>query len=253
MLVLPVVHRLAFRTSADPHEITVAALERHISLLLEAGLPALDPKALTGDEVPPPRGMVLTFDDATIDQLSVAGPILESHGLRGLFYLPTGRLGRPGFLAAGDVDALAEAGHAIGSHSHTHPRLTMLSPQQLQWELETSAATIEGIVGERPVHFAPPGGFHDRRVRDAAGAAGYTSLRTMEWGLNTSFDPMGLQVVPVTESALLLRAGLCRGGGPLLRSLHGTKQVASSLLPPAGYRALRSRLVAAGRRTARQR
>ena len=250
MLLLPVVHRLASRNSADPHEITAAALERHVSLLLESGLAALDPRALIGDDGRPPRGMVLTFDDATIDQVRVAGPVLEGCGLRGLFYIPTGRLDRPGFLTAEDVEALAEAGHTIGSHSHTHPRMTSLSPHQLQWELETSASTIEGIVGHRPVHFAPPGGFHDGQVRKAAEAAGYTSLRTMEWGVNTSFEPMRLQTVPVSESALLLRVGLRRGGAPILRGLYGIKQVASSHLPPAGYAALRR--VMAGRWTARQ-
>ena len=54
--------------------------------------------------------------------------------------------------------AVAEAGHAIGNHSLTHPNLIFASDRKLRQELEETSKAIEEATGERPFLFRPPFG-----------------------------------------------------------------------------------------------
>jgi peptidoglycan/xylan/chitin deacetylase (PgdA/CDA1 family) len=134
---------------------------------------------------------VLTFDDGGASAL-VAASALERRGWRGHFFVTTGRVGTPGFLEAGGVRALAERGHAVGGHSHTHPtyfgRLTRA--EQLD-EWRRSRERLAELLGEAPAGASVPGGFFTPSVAETAAQAGYRWLMTSEpesrlragWGL----------------------------------------------------------------------
>ena len=64
--------------------------------------------------------VALTFDDGGASALDIAG-MLERRGWRGHFFVTTSRIGEPGFVGPDAVRELAERGHDVGSHSHTHP------------------------------------------------------------------------------------------------------------------------------------
>ena len=72
-----------------------------------------------------------------------------------------------------ELRAIAEDGIEVGSHTITHPRLTQLSPAELERELVESRERIEDELG-RPCRFlAYPYGDEAEHVRAAAEAAGY--------------------------------------------------------------------------------
>ncbi len=50
--------------------------------------------------------------------------------------------------------ALAARGHAIGSHSTTHPNIAFLSEEQARIELSESKRRLEGVLGAPVVHFS---------------------------------------------------------------------------------------------------
>src|SRR5918992_4127469 len=63
----------------------------------------------------------LLVDDGNASDVEILLPALRERGMRASFFVVAGKLGEPGFLAAADVAALAEAGMPIGVHRVRHP------------------------------------------------------------------------------------------------------------------------------------
>lgn len=122
----------------------------------------------------------LTFDDGGASALDV-GEELRRRGWRGYFFVTTGLVGRDGFVDEEAIVELDRMGHAVGSHSVTHPELMGALPADaLQREWEESVATLSELLG-RPVRTASvPGGFYRKRVALAAVRAGITTLFNSE-------------------------------------------------------------------------
>ena len=213
-----------------------------LSMVQQADLPILNPHVLSSSRGHWQSGIVLTFDDGTTDHFEVVRPLLKEFGIQALFYIPTARLNRDKYLTSEQVRLLWESGHTIGSHSHVHKRLDVEPWEQVTQELELSAMAIQKIVGQRPVHFAPPGGFYNRSVQEIAQRVGYSFCRTMDWGYNRLFDSMRIEVVPMTNAlgACFLRYAI---NGRLERTLKFTyymKNVLRTILHKSSYYKMRS-------------
>ncbi len=128
-----------------------------------------------------PSSVLLTFDDGGVDAIRVAAPMLEERGMRGLFFTTVGRIGQPGFLGPPDLRELRQRGHAIGSHSMTHPtRFSTLSPEDMRREWHESRCILEDILGCEVRMGSVPGGYHSLAVAREAARAGYAWLFTSE-------------------------------------------------------------------------
>lgn len=110
---------------------------------------------------------------------------------------------RFGLMTAGEVRALADAGHEIASHSLTHPVLTRLEDEGLRRELLGSRERLEAWLG-RPVRgFAYPNGDHDARTVEAARSAGYGYACTARPRRHRrGGDPFTLGRIDVTGTAV---------------------------------------------------
>lgn len=161
----------------------LAARYKHTPEQFEAHLDALaGARAAVGLIVPgaEPPGVALTFDDGGASALAVAQR-LERRGWRGHFFITTGRTGTPGFLAPGDVRELVARGHAVGSHSLSHPTyMGRLSAAELASEWAESRERLGDLLGVAPTLAAVPGGFLSRAVIDTAADAGYRVLLTSQ-------------------------------------------------------------------------
>lgn len=142
---------------------------------------------------------VLTFDDGTSDHHEVVLPLLKKHGCRASFYIPTTKLNRPGYLTSAQVREMAVAGHEIGSHSHEHQRMDVLSEAEVRQQISKSQEILADITGAKPVTFVPPGGFMNECIRRVAAELGMRALRTMRWGYNQKLDLMALETVPINH------------------------------------------------------
>jgi peptidoglycan/xylan/chitin deacetylase (PgdA/CDA1 family) len=161
----------------------LAARYKLAPTLFEAHLDAI---AATGVEVGLLRtdgispAAALTFDDAGASALMAAAS-LERRGWFGHFFVPTSRIGTPGFLAPDDVRALADRGHVVGSHSHTHPTYMGKLPRAaLEREWLESRSILAELLDEAPAVASVPGGFLSRAVVETAADAGYRVLMTSE-------------------------------------------------------------------------
>lgn len=130
-----------------------------------------------GAEAPP---TALTFDDGGSSAL-LAATLLEKRGWRAHFFVTTGRIGTPGFLAPDEIEDLAARGHDVGSHSHSHPTLMGRLPREaIDREWRESCEALGEILGVIPASASVPGGFISRDVIHGAQAAGYRLLMTSE-------------------------------------------------------------------------
>ena len=128
----------------------------------------------------PHTDVLITFDDGGASALTAADS-LERHGFVGHFFVTTNYIGTPGFVHEHAIRELRRRGHAVGSHSCSHPlRMGHCSQPQLLDEWTRSRQRLEDVLGE-PVRVASiPGGDFAPQVADAAAHAGFTRLFTSE-------------------------------------------------------------------------
>jgi peptidoglycan/xylan/chitin deacetylase (PgdA/CDA1 family) len=141
-----------------------------------------------GDALEHPRqgSIVVTFDDGSVSDWTVAAPVLQAHGFTATFYVTSGFIDTPGHLSSEQLRSLADAGFEIGCHSATHRFLTHATDEELHREVVGSRDRIHDVTGRAVSHFSCPGGRWNRRVQDAVRAAGYRSMATSRIGVNTS-------------------------------------------------------------------
>ncbi len=241
MLRFLVYHRITDTQRGDFRAIHPAGFRRHLEMIEAAGIPVIDPRglALPADLV---SGIVLTFDDATMDHFVTARSILSDFGFPGLFYVPTARLDSEGYLSTEQLVHLHAEGHTIGSHAHTHARLDVLPEPSVQRELEISRRRIQEILGVAPLHFAPPGGLYRPRVLTISQEVGFRFFRTMKWGFNRRLNPQEIEVVPmVTPSSMLFLDWALSGRNELtLKVMYGLKRALRDTWSAKANRGLRT-------------
>jgi peptidoglycan/xylan/chitin deacetylase (PgdA/CDA1 family) len=186
----------------------------------------------------------LTFDDGGASAMHAAAE-LEARGWRGHFFVTTGRIGTPGFLAAAEVRELAARGHVVGSHSDSHPTYMGKLPRtQIDDEWTRSAAALGDLLGEAPWSASVPGGYLTDRVIEAAAASGYGLLMTSEPSARTAerdgMTVMGRYTIWSTTPAAQA-AGYARGAvAPRARLwLEWNAKRVPKRISPALYQALR--------------
>ena len=122
----------------------------------------------------------LTFDDGQASQAT-----LDLEGLPATFYVNSNLVGSGlSYMTWDAVRARAAAGHEIGGHSLTHPRLGTLSDEVLRQEVCDDRDAIQRnlSVGRAepapaPSSFAYPYGDYDDTVKRTVQECGYTSAR----------------------------------------------------------------------------
>ena len=168
-------------------------------------------------------------------------PVLERYKTRAIFFVPTVKLNRSGYLSTEQIQQISRARQTIGLHSHEHRRLDTLGEEDIRVQMELSQEILGKIIGEKPVYFAPPGGFINRRVRDVALERGVKVIRTMHWGYNKKKDLAALDCVPINrfmshahfQQALHFQS---------MAVTYTLKQITKRLIPAPTYEALRDLL-----------
>ena len=150
--------------------------------------------------------VALTFDTEHPDRPALPGTtealiaLLARRGVRATFFVQ----GRWAETYPETVTSIMAGGHLIGSHSHYHARMPLLTDAGLAEDLADAAAAIEANGGSdpRPWFRCPFGaGADDPRVMDAVATAGY---RHVGWHVSVEdWEP--------TKSATAIERGIVDG------------------------------------------
>ncbi len=190
----------------------LAFLRRHGDFIgLDDALAALRSRSGIGG-----RYFCLTFDDGFKNWFTNVVPILKELEIPAAFFIPTkyigldldqdweqiapfyerswsGYYGAFEFLTWDECRQIAAAGFTIGSHTHSHQRLTNLLPDEARNELLLSKQIIEAQLSHPCRHFCCPWGKVNRDFDPAlhpqmARRLGYDSFLTAEEGLSIPGD-----------------------------------------------------------------
>ena len=157
---------------------------------------------------------ILTFDDGFRCFVDNALPLLRKHRARVTVFPVAGFLGkRSGWDVYSGLDHLSEdnlrliasEGHEIGSHSLTHPDLTLLSSADLRTELADSKAKLEDIINAPVRALAFPGGCWNQRAWETAQELGYcraTVYRGYREGLPGLVPACGVYAFDTVEDVI---------------------------------------------------
>ena len=130
----------------------------------------------------PRRPMVaLTFDDGPASHTERILDVLEKYDGRATFFVLGHRLESGQYTVA----RAADLGNEIANHAWSHTNLAWLSEESITWEIQTTSAAIESIIGYSPPILRPPYGQTNARVRYVAGKLGYAMINwtidTLDW------------------------------------------------------------------------
>jgi len=137
---------------------------------------------------PAENKFVLTFDDAYESVYRYAAPLLEKLDFHATLFVPNAYIGKkndwdftPGNIRSRHMNTaelleLHRKGWEIASHGEGHRVLTGMKAPGIQYELEHSKASLEELTGGEVSTFCFPFGVYNKRVVDAARAAGYKNL-----------------------------------------------------------------------------
>jgi peptidoglycan/xylan/chitin deacetylase (PgdA/CDA1 family) len=162
----------------DRYSISEYDFTRQIFALFQRGFRTLVPGELP--EAPAGQGnyVMITFDDGFESDYRIAFPVLKKYGFRGVSFITTGFIGRPGYMDWGQVRALAGAGFSVQSHTHSHRLLNTMDEKDLLGELRRSSELIEKSIGRTVTSLALPGGGRARQLVPVMRSEGYAHLFT---------------------------------------------------------------------------
>lgn len=185
--------------------------------------------------------VAITFDDAFVNVLEYAVPILKLNGLPASMFVATGSLGRPpkwsGVDRSSDKDevvmneeqikGLDKAGYEILSHTVSHCHLTEFDDTKLKAELHDSKQALERIVGHNIPGISYPYGACDAKICKAAKQADYQiGFSTEQCLADASSDnfQVGRFMVSPTDGMLKFRLKI-RGAYQIVKYLKRLKRV----------------------------
>jgi peptidoglycan/xylan/chitin deacetylase (PgdA/CDA1 family) len=173
--------------------------------------------------------VLITVDDGFADFASTALSMLAERDLPSTLYVTTGALAdrrqesvlpAAAMLRSSDLPVLEAAGVEIGSHSHTHRQLDLLSTDALADDVFRSRDMLADTLGHHIRSFAYPHGYWRARVRRLVAEAGFDSACGLAQAYSSTADhPLALPrlMVRADTSASMVTAWLT-GSGARVRS-----------------------------------
>ncbi|THU39538.1 polysaccharide deacetylase family protein [Niastella caeni] len=149
-------------TKENDYTISAFHFEQQVKALYDSGYRSILPGQLydhlTKGIALPSKTVMLTFDDTHESHFSMAAPVLEKYGFRGVFFIMTVCIGRKNYLTAQQIKMLAAMGHSIQCHTYDHPPVKKITGEQWQQQVDKPVKKLEAITGKRVEYFAYPFG-----------------------------------------------------------------------------------------------
>lgn len=147
---------------AKDYIVTPEDFRAQMKLLADSGYKTILPDQLMnylqyGDPIPE-KAVMLTFDDNVGDQMTVAEPILKELGFKGVFFIMTVTLNKPGYMSKEQVKQLHNEGHVIGSHTYDHQNMRKLPDSLWVVQVDKPQKQLKEITGADVKYFAYPFG-----------------------------------------------------------------------------------------------
>lgn len=139
-----------------------------------------------------------TFDDVPESAYTNGAAILENRGIRGTFYIASGRCGKEDatmgwrLIARHQIRALHSNGHEIGCHTFSHTRVDQLNAREVEGECKRNEDVLRELCAGTPLtNFCYPfGSLSLPRKRQLE--TRFDSCRGVYQGINAGIVDLGL-------------------------------------------------------------
>jgi peptidoglycan/xylan/chitin deacetylase (PgdA/CDA1 family) len=186
------------------YTVTPSQFREHVAAIAASGRTPMTVSelagALKGERPLPLRPVAVTFDDG-YDDTPAAVELLRNAGISSTVYVTTGTIATPRGISEALLPALIASALEIGAHTVTHPHLDEIPTSDAAAEIGDSRRELEERLGGPVESFAYPHGAHDRAIRDAVIAAGFTSAAAVKNALShRGDDPFAIARWTVTSN-----------------------------------------------------
>jgi len=137
----------------------------------------------------PAKPIMITFDDTRAEQYSIGAAEMKKYGFKGVFFVMTVSINRPGYMSKEEIKSLADEGHVVAAHTWDHHMVTKYSGEDWNTQLVKPKAKLEEIIGKPLTDFAYPFGLWNTAAIPELKKSGYE----MAYILSTkrdSIDPL---------------------------------------------------------------
>jgi peptidoglycan/xylan/chitin deacetylase (PgdA/CDA1 family) len=208
-------HRITDSRKGD-YTVSLATFSAHMKILADSGYHSITPSQLYDylvyNKALPTKPVVISFDDSREEHSTIAAPVMEKHGFRGVFFIMTITYNKKNYMTKEQIVQLAKAGHTIGLHSWDHTMVTKYKDaSDWQKQLVDPKEKLEKIVGRGVQYWAYPNGVYDHR-----GAEELSKYFKLSFTLFSKRD----SILPL-QSIRRMIVPECTAQG-LLKSMHRT-------------------------------
>lgn len=197
---------------AKDYIVPEAAFAEQIKMLADSGFHTISADQLfayltTGAKLPV-RPVLLTFDDTDMPQYTIAKPVMEKYGFKGMFFIMTVSLGRPNYMSRAQVKELSDAGNEIGSHTWDHKNIKKFTDADWAIQIDKPTKTLESITGKTIKYFAYPFGLWNEAAIAPLKARGFMAAFQLSAKRDESEPLYTIRriIVPGSWNALTLHA-----------------------------------------------
>ena len=126
----------------------------------------------------PSKPLVITLDDGYSDLYTTAYPILKSFRFKAVAYIVTSFVGQSRYVTSEQIVEMDQNGIQIASHTIDHANIGGASLGSATYQLTTSKAWLQHLIGHAVVDFAYPSGKFSSSAVSALQATGYDTAVT---------------------------------------------------------------------------
>ncbi|MDI6048410.1 polysaccharide deacetylase family protein [Flavobacterium sp. XS2P24] len=139
-----------------------SAFAEQMEALADAGYETILPEQLYDylvyDGPLPAKPIMITFDDTREEQFSIGAAEMRKYGFKGVFFIMTVSINRPGYMSKEQIKSLSDNGHLVGAHTWDHHMVTKYTGDDWNTQLVKPKAKLEDIIGKPVKDFAYPFG-----------------------------------------------------------------------------------------------
>lgn len=195
------------------YSVTPKAFSEQMQALSDNGYNTILPKELNDyllhDKPLPQNPIMITFDDTREEQYTIGASEMEKYGFKGVYFIMTVSINRPGYMNKEQIKKLSDSGHVIGAHTWDHHKVTAYSDSDWEIQLVKPKLKLETITGKPVDYFAYPFGLWNTTAIAAIKKEGYQSafiLSTKRDSINPQYTNRRIIVSGLWSKDKMLKA-----------------------------------------------
>jgi peptidoglycan/xylan/chitin deacetylase (PgdA/CDA1 family) len=150
------------KESMKAYIVPVNNFRAQIKMLADSGYTSITPGEyydyLLYGAALPAKPVMITFDDTSEEHYTIAATEMKKYGFKGVFFIMTVSIGRPGYMSKEQIKSLSDEGHVIACHTYDHHNVRKYEGDDWDAQMLKPKDKLASIIGKDIEYFAYPFG-----------------------------------------------------------------------------------------------